>query len=228
MREAAPAAPQADAPSPWTPPLRVLAGDGFAFERDGLRLRFWEDADAAALFAAIDMDRRAFLPWLPWVRTDNRSVEECLATIHRMRTRRTRMEPVADDFTLGIFDASSGEALGGTGLHRVVHAAHEGEIGYWVRPDRRGKGLCTRAVAALLSWAFTAQCDGGWGLRRVHIRCAARNTASQRVPRRLGLREEARLVEERWVDTIGWDHTLVWGVLEREWDIARGARRARP
>ncbi len=210
-------------PSPWTPPLCVLAGDQFAWERDGIALRFWVEGDAPALFEAIDIDRGSFLPWLGWVRTDNRSVEDCLATIDRMRTRRTRIEPIADDFTLGIFDAATGAALGGTGLHRVVHSAHEGEIGYWVRPDRRGEGICGRAVAALLSWAFTAQGDGGWGLRRVHIRCAASNMASQRVPRKLGLREEARLVKERFVDTVGWDDTLVWGVLESEWDIARGA-----
>lgn len=215
-------------PTPWTPPLRVLSGDQYSFEHDGLRLRFWEDGDAAALFEAIDIDRESFLPWLGWVRTDNRSVEDCMATIVRMRSRRTRMEPMADDFTLGIFDAATGDALGGTGLHRVVHAAYEGEIGYWVRPDRRGQGICTRTVAALLSWAFTAQSDGGWGLRRVHIRCAASNRASQRVPRKLGLREEARLVQERWVDTISWDDTLVWGVLESEWDIARGALKASP
>lgn len=215
-------------PTPWTPPLRVLSGDQCVFERDGLMLRFWEDGDAAALFEAIDIDRESFLPWLGWVRTDNRSVEDCMATIVRMRSRRTRMEPMADDFTLGIFDAATGDALGGTGLHRVVHSAHEGEIGYWVRPDRRGEGICTSTVAALLSWAFTAQGDGGWGLRRVHIRCAASNRASQRVPRKLGLREEARLVQERWVDTVGWDDTLVWGVLESDWGIARGALKAAP
>ena len=216
------------APSPWTPPLGVSAGDPFTWERDGLVLRFWESADAAALFEAIDIDRASFLPWLPWVRTDNRSVEDCLATVERMRVRRTRMEPTADDFTLGVFDARTGTALGGIGLHRVVHSAHEGEIGYWVRPDRRGEGICTRTVASLLSWAFTAQRDGGWGLRRVHIRCAASNLASQRVPRKLGLREEARLVQERWVDMIGWEDSLVWGVLEREWDSARGALKAEP
>lgn len=212
-------------PSAWTPPLRVLAGEQFSWTCDAITLRFWEDGDAPALFEAIDIDRGSFLPWLAWVRTDNGSVGDCLATIDRMRSRRTRMEPIADDFTLGIFDAATGGVLGGTGLHRVVHAAHEGEIGYWVRPDRRGQGICTRAVAALLSWSFTPQGEGGWGLRRVHIRCAARNAASQRVPRKLGLREEARLVEERWVDTVGWDDTLVWGVLDREWDRSRNMLR---
>lgn len=210
-------------PVPWVPPLHVLAGDPVAWTANGLTLRFWERADAIALFEAIEAQRASFLPWLGWVRTSNLSPEQCIETIDRMHARRTRTEPIADDFTLGIFDAATGLALGGTGLHRIVHEAHEGEIGYWVRPDRRGEGICGRAVAALLSWAFTAQSEGGWGLRRVHIRCAASNLASQRVPRKLGLREEARLVRERWVDTVGWDDTLVWGVLRDEWDIDGGA-----
>ena len=46
------------------------------------------------------------------------------------------------------------------------------------QPLRR-RGLCSEAVAGLLSWAFRPQRDGGWGFRRVHIRCAGNNLASQ-------------------------------------------------
>lgn len=206
-------------PSPWTPPHPLPQ----EFETNRLRLRYWRPEDAASMLEAIDADRASFLPWLPWVEVDNRTVEECLAAVERMRCGRERTEPVADDFVLGIFDRTSGRVLGGTGLHRLVRTAHEGEIGYWVRPDERGRGICTEAVAGLLSWAFTSQQAGGWGLRRIHIRCAAGNLASQRVPRKLGLREEARLVQERWVAGRGWDDTLVWGVLREEWDVGRAA-----
>lgn len=200
-------------PPAWTPPTplpdNLLVGD--------LRLRFWRAEDAAALLAAIESGRDRLLPWMPWAASDNRTVDECAASIERMKVKCERREPPADDFALGIFDAASGEPLGGTGLHRIIAEWHEGEVGYWVRPDRHGRGICTRAVSALLTWAFTPQTEGGWGLRRIHIRCAGGNMASQRVPRKLGLREEARLVQERWVDGRGWDDTLVWGVLAEEW-----------
>lgn len=171
------------------------------------------------MFAALEADRSSFLPWLPWVLNDNRTEAECLAAIDRQRTKRLRTDPVADDFTIAIFDRSTGTAVGGTGLHRIHHGAHEAEIGYWIRPDLRGRGLCSEAVAGLISWAFTPQSQGGWGLRRLHIRCAGQNVASRAVPRKLGLREEARLMQERWTIDMGWDDTLVWGVLIDEWDI---------
>ena len=202
-------------PAPWTPPSPLPN----AFETERLVLRWWEDGDAAGMFEAIEADRMSYLPWLPWVLDDNKSVEGCLAVIDRQRGKRTRIDPVADDFTIAIFDRSSGAVVGGTGLHRIHHASHEGEIGYWIRPERRGTGLCSEAVRGLISWAFTAQTHGGFGLRRLHIRCASQNLASSRVPRKIGLREEGRLRQDRWTLGRGWDDTLVWGVLIDEWDI---------
>lgn len=210
-----------EAPAPWRAPS-PLAG---RFETERLVLRFWEPTDAAGMLAAINVERDSFLPWLPWVRVDNRTVEECVSAIERMRAKRERAEPPADDFTIGIFERSTGLPLGGTGLHRIQHEWHEAEIGYWVRSDWRGRGVCTEAVAGLISWAMMEQARGGWGLRRIHIRCSAQNAASQRVPRKLGLREEARLVGERWTVGAGWDDTLVWGVLREEWDV--GGQRLR-
>jgi RimJ/RimL family protein N-acetyltransferase len=184
-------------------------------------LRFWSPEDAPAMLDAVNADRASLLPWLPWARNNNRTVEECLASINRMRTDRERIEPTPNDFTIAIFERSSGLPMGGTSLHRIAHAWHEAEIGYFIRGDRRREGLCAEAVSGLISRAFTPQDRGGWGLRRIHIRCAGRNIASQCVPRKLGLREEARLVRERWVDTIGWDDTLVWGVCADEWRAGR-------
>ncbi|MBX3404436.1 MAG: GNAT family N-acetyltransferase [Phycisphaeraceae bacterium] len=212
-----PISPGAAAPAPWRAP-DPLPG---SFDTARLTLRFWKPPDAAAMLAAIDIDRGAFLPWLPWVREDNRTVEECASAIERQRGKRERTDPPADDFTIAIFERASGAVIGGTGLHRVNHAAHEAEIGYWVRADRRREGLCAEAVAGLITWAFARAEAGGWGLRRIHIRCAGGNEASQRVPTKLGLRMEGRLRKDRWVDGRGWDDTLIWGVLVGEWDAVR-------
>ena len=210
----------ASPPAPWLAPQAVRDNALFTWSTSRILLRYWQPADAPAMLAALNVDRASFLPWLPWVKTQNKDVDECLNSISKMHERRTRTDPPADDFTLAIIDPATNFPIGGTGLHRIVHAAHEGEIGYWIRPDLRRQGLCTHALAALLSWAFTPQSQQGWGLRRIHIRCAASNLASQRVPCKLNLREEARLVAERFVNTVGWEDTLVWGVLAHEWDIA--------
>jgi RimJ/RimL family protein N-acetyltransferase len=202
-------------PNPWKPPVPLPSQ--LATERT--RLRYWQPDDAGSMLRALDAGRDSFLPWLPWVTTDNRTPVECIFSIERFRRKREQVEPPCDDFVLGIFDRSTNEALGGTGLHRIDAANHQAEIGYWIRPDRRRQGLCTEAVAGLITWAFTPQADGGWGLRRIEIFCAGSNRASQAVPKKLGLRQEVHQIGRRWVN--GWDDTLGWAVLADEWDVMR-------
>jgi ribosomal-protein-serine acetyltransferase len=163
------------------------------------------------MFAALEIDRPSFLPWLPWVGIDNRSVAECTYQIERFRRNRN-LHPLPE-VVLGIFDRTSGEVVGGTGLHDIHPAPAQAEVGYWIRADLRNRGLCTEAVGGLVEWCLAPPADGGWGLRRLEIRCAASNVASARVPRKLGLVEEARLRQHRWVDGVGWDDTLVFGVI---------------
>lgn len=216
-------APEQDIPAPWLPPVPLPESR----ETSRLVLRYFTPEDAPSMVAAIDADRASMLPWLPWVRTDNRTVAEGIYSVERFRRDRARTSPPPDDFVIGIFDRATGEVLGGTGLHRIAPAAYEAEIGYWVHPGRRRQGICSEAVAALLSWAFLAKEQGGWGLRRIHIRCAGANTASRRVPAKLGLTQEATLRQERWIPGIGWDDTLVWGVLADEWDTENDRLRRR-
>jgi ribosomal-protein-serine acetyltransferase len=186
-------------------------------------LRWWEPADAPALFEAVQADRPTLIPWIPWAPSEHRAPHETVYMIEKMKRDRTHP---SGPFAMAILDRATGAVVGGTGLHALHPEAHEAEIGYWVRAGLRGRGLCTEAVAGLLTWAFTPQSRAGWGLRRAHIRCAAGNGPSAAVPRKLGLRPEARLVKDRWVPGFGWDDTLAWGVLSEEWDP--DARCARP
>jgi RimJ/RimL family protein N-acetyltransferase len=206
-----------DLPAPWTPPSPLPA----KVETERLVIRFWQPEDAPLMLEALDVDRASFLPWLPVFETDNRTLAECTFQIERFRRAREQTLPTPDDFVLGVFDRMTGVALGGTGLHRINLRSHSAEIGYWIRPDCRGKGLCTESVTGLISWAFAAQSMGGWGLRRIDIYCAASNAPSQRIPRKLELREEVNQPGHRWIDGIGWDGTLGWGVLHDEWDVER-------
>lgn len=180
-------------------------------------LRPFDASDAPSLFQAVNGCRESMLPWMVWVKTEHRELHETVYAIEKMR--RAREEPGATDFTLGIFDRSTGEVVGGTGLHRLHVPSHEGEIGYWVRGDRRCQGICTEATRGMISWGFAPQSQGGWGLRRIHIKCAERNLGSQAVPRKIGLREELRARQERFVAGLGWVDTLGWGVLVDEWDV---------
>jgi RimJ/RimL family protein N-acetyltransferase len=67
-------------------------------------------------------------------------------------------------------------------------AADRGTVGYWLLPEGRGKGLATRAVRLVSSWAFSEL-----GLARVGLLTEPSNLASQRVAERSGFRREGVL-----------------------------------
>lgn len=93
--------------------------------------------------------------------------------------------------------------------HSREHAA--GEIGYVFSPDVQGHGYATEAAGAPLTLGFD-----GLGLHRIVARLDARNTASAAVAKRLGMRQEAHLVENEWFKG-GWSDELVYAILAPEW-----------
>ncbi|MBX9244172.1 GNAT family N-acetyltransferase [Actinotalea ferrariae] len=90
-------------------------------------------------------------------------------------------------------------------------AAGQVEVGYAFHPDAAGRGYATEAAAAAVGLAFDRL-----AAHRVFARLDERNEASERVCLRLGMRHEARLVENDLLD--GQPSTeLVFAVLDREW-----------
>ena len=198
-----------DTPRPWTPPQPLPV----PLETNRLVLRWLAPEDAPALHAAVDGHREALLPWLPWAADDHATVEASRSRIDWLAGMREGPEVQVPDYTLGIFEKGSGELLGGTGLHRILPAHRDAEVGYWLRGDRWGEGFCTEATSGLISSAFR-----DWGFRRIRIVCSAANGPSRRIPERLGIRQEGCERANRWVDGHGWTDTLTYGVLADEWD----------
>lgn len=213
---------QVQDPEPWVPP-KPLPGP---VETERLVVRRYDRGDGPALFRTIDAHRESLLPAMTWARTDHRYESDSIHYVDA--ARRAADRPGCNDFPMGMFDRSSGEVVGGTGLHRIVSEVREAEVGYWVRGDRQGSGLCTEAVAGLLSAAFQPVASGGWGIRRVVIFAAAWNPASMRVCDKLGLRRESHLKHDRYLAPEaggpGYHDTYGYGVLASEWDF--GAQRA--
>jgi RimJ/RimL family protein N-acetyltransferase len=89
------------------------------------------------------------------------------------------------------------------------------EIGYVFHPDHRGQGFATEAVGALLDIAF-----GTYRLHRVTARIDARNLASLRLAERVGMRQEAHLVENEWIKG-AWSDEIDFAMLQREWLSSR-------
>ena len=105
-----------------------------------------------------------------------------------------------------------GEELAGTViLHSFSELHRRAEIGFWLVPDARGRGLGSRAVALGVSWAFEAL-----DLLRVEMTTTPDNAAVFALARRLGFTQEG-VLRKRNVER-GQRVDVVWfGVLREEW-----------
>ncbi|WP_204059085.1 GNAT family N-acetyltransferase [Microbispora corallina] len=78
-----------------------------------------------------------------------------------------------------IADGASGGALGTVGLKPPDRFGNS-EVGYWLAPWARGRGVATEAVRALSAWGFAH------GLPRITLLADVENVPSQRVAMRSG------------------------------------------
>lgn len=190
-----------------------------------LTLRPVSADDAAAFFPIIDAHRAELARWLPWPAVDHLTAEQCFSSLTDLASAfNADAKPGTNPGALTVFmtDKDSGEILGGTGLHGINPSLQEVEIGYWIRPDRQGEGLCTESTAAWISCLLRPQDKGGFGLRRLRIVCDVNNTASAAVPRKLGLRLEGRFRGDlKNVAGDGFRDSYLFAVLADEWDHDR-------
>jgi RimJ/RimL family protein N-acetyltransferase len=83
-----------------------------------------------------------------------------------------------------IIDRETDELLGGATLRQLDAARNAIEIGYWLFPRARGRGVATRAVQLLLDWLFAN------GVYRVEAVVRIGNAASEHVLERSGFVRE--------------------------------------
>ncbi|MFD6448602.1 GNAT family N-acetyltransferase [Promicromonospora sp. NPDC060204] len=106
---------------------------------------------------------------------------------------------------------ADGPLIGMVGLTCEGTPAEEraGELGFWMTPDARGRGLCTEASRLVVDWALDPE---GLGLSVVSWVAYVGNWASRRVAWRLGFRHEATLRRhglQRGVRRDAWVGTLL-------------------
>ena len=156
-------------------PRIVLTDDQLCLRRAGLR-------EAGRLVKAVQSSQHELGRYLPWAERPY-DLPEARAFLEFAREQ----ERTGRGHHLSIFENASGELIGGIGL-MLVRVFQSAELGYWIRTDRAGQGLMTRAGRLLLAHAFD-ELD----LRRVCVHAETRNPASCRVAEKLGMRREGRL-----------------------------------
>jgi RimJ/RimL family protein N-acetyltransferase len=161
------------------------------------------DADGLLAYRSVP-DVCRYVPFEPQTR------EELL---ERIATRWTRSELTADGqvLILGVEVRDTGALAGDVMLAWQSQEHSCGEIGAAFNPDLSGRGYATESLDALLGLGFEEL-----GLHRIVARIDDRNDASIRLVGRLGMRLEARLVENEWFKG-EWTTELDYAMLAAEW-----------
>jgi RimJ/RimL family protein N-acetyltransferase len=162
------------------------------------------DVDAAHAYQSLE-EVCAYLPYEPRSRED---VEKRLADPKFTRTDLDAEEQV---LVLGIVLKETAQLIGDVLLMFHSEKHRSGELGYELHPDHWGHGYATEAGRAVLDLAFREL-----GLHRMTARIDALNTGSAGVLRKLGMRQEAVLVENEWFRG-RWSDEVDFAILDREW-----------
>ena len=197
----------ADVPGSRLGPLRP----GYPVRTERLLLRPLTVADADALLAYRGRDDVSrYVPFEPMSSGD---ILERIAGAWA----RTELTDEGQSLTLGAVVGETGELAGDVVLfwHSREHAG--GELGYVFNPALGGRGYATEAANAMLGLGFETM-----GLHRITARIDERNEPSVKLARRLGMRQEARLVDNE-IFKGEWSTEVDFAMLASEW-YARSRR----
>lgn len=152
-----------------------------------------EEKDAERIFAAIDSFRSDLRRFLPFVDTTF-DKEDSLKYVRLVREMGEKVFVVECE----------GEFCGLAGFRDTDVVASRTEIGYWLTPPFRGRGIMRSCVSQLVDYAFDML-----GVNRVIIRCAVDNHRSARVASSLGftftgIQPRGELLASGWTDLQVW------------------------
>ena len=137
--------------------------------------------DGAATHEAIQETHDQLFRWMLWAQ---QAVEPPETTEANIRDAYAKFI-LRKDFRMNGFERDSERLVVCSGLHRPDWKIGRFEIGYWVRKSAQGQGYAAEIANALARYAFSVLMA-----RRVEIRHAEGNLASQATIRKLGFAYE--------------------------------------
>jgi RimJ/RimL family protein N-acetyltransferase len=161
-----------------------------ALSDDAVQLRQWADEDAPEIMRCCsDPLVPRYIPIIPMPY----SLSDAEQFIERSRTP-------SDELNLAVA-GHSGELFGAIGVS-IQTDPSVAEIGYWLAPEARGRGLATRALRLLSAWTLRET-----DIARLQLQTDVENFASQAVATRAGFTREAVL--RAYMDNRGARHDSV-------------------
>ena len=184
---------------------QLEADDMFSLKIDGdIELHILQDYHTDELFWMVESNRAYLRTWLPWV--DNMLSAEQFYTVIKMWQKQFHEK---SGFHLAV--RYRGILAGAISLHSVDWFNSQANIGYYVIEKMQGKGIVTRAVKAIINFAFFEL-----ALNRIEIRCGRENYKSQAIPEKLGFVKEGIVRDGEFLNGM-FHHLIVYGLLSREW-----------
>jgi len=155
-------------------------------------LRPWAPRDADELVAMYGAAREELTADAPW-----RTPEWFTLEGQRTRIQRCRDDPTVEAFVITAAGAIAGDLSLDQIRRDILQSA---DIGYWVAPGQRRRGIAARAIGLAAAHAFD-----GIGLHRIHATVDLDNVASWRALERNGFQRVGvirgfALIGGRWRD----------------------------
>ncbi len=172
-----------------------------------LVLRPFKRRDADALSEAIQASLPDLVKWLPWA---HRNYDKADAIGYIRESVMAWKEGRAFDLSIRRPDDLR-RHLGNISVWPATRGGSVGEIGYWVRSDEAGRGICTQAAIRVLEAGFEEL-----RFHKITLRIALGNIGSERVAAKIGATQEGVLRDELRIGGVWTDHTL-WSILEDEY-----------
>jgi ribosomal-protein-serine acetyltransferase len=155
-----------------------------------------------AYHALLIANRERLAQWEPWAIAPP-ALEETRSFLEA--SARNWLAGLELPVAIAVRDRGQWRLAGAVSLH-ITPYSRSAEIGYWIDGGHEGRGLASRAVAAVLDHGF-----GALGIDRVALHTEPANERSRALARRLGFVEEGVLRQG-----------LVYGLLASEWSARRG------
>ena len=146
-------------------------------------LRAWERRDVPAVTAACQDPEIPRWTVVPHNYTERHARDFIAGTAEDLAAGR--------ELALGVVNPDD-RVLGALGMSNFDWANMKGEIGYWMAPEARRRGIGARATRMLAEWGLTTL-----GLERLELLANPANEASQRLAERAGFTREGMLRKYR-------------------------------
>ncbi|MBF4575115.1 GNAT family N-acetyltransferase [Frondihabitans sp. VKM Ac-2883] len=177
-----------------------------SLETDRLLLRPLTPADLDDVFA-YQSDPEA-LRYMLWPVRSRSEAAEHLAR----RSTMTHLEHEGDSLVLAVTTKSEpGRVMGEVNVRLTSVDSRQSEVGWILNPAFQGRGYAFEAATRMIEL-----CVDDLGSHRVHAELDPLNAGSVALCRKLGMRQEAHLVEDLFYKG-RWSDTGIYAILASEW-----------